>query len=268
MKQATDYQAEADTLATLLDPLDDAALNTRTQFKDWTVSDVIGHLYMFDIGAMISLHDPDKVGAFFTGIKSALSGAQTFVEVQNQWLDGLTGRKLFDTWRAHSITLADAFAQADPKQRVKWAGPDMSARSSITARQMETWAHGQEVFDALGQIRQETDRIENICHMGAATFGWSYINRQRPVPEAPPALHLTAPSGIVWHWNEETETDRITGSAVDFARVVTQVRNIADTSLKIRGETATDWMTIAQCYAGNPTDPPAPGTRHRVKARA
>ena len=104
--------------------------------------------------------------------------------------------------------------------------------------------------------------------MGAATFGWSYINRQRPVPEAPPALHLTAPSGIVWHWNEETETDRITGSAVDFARVVTQVRNIADTSLKIRGETATDWMTIAQCYAGNPTDPPAPGTRHRVKARA
>ena len=102
--------------------------------------------------------------------------------------------------------------------------------------------------------------------MGAATFGWSYINRGLPVPEVPPALHLTAPSGTVWHWNEDTPADSITGTAVDFARVVTQVRNVADTSLEVRGETAAGWMTIAQCYAGNPTDPPAPGARHRAKA--
>ncbi len=264
MKQATDYQTEADALAALLAPLGDDAFNTPTLFKGWTISDVIGHLYMFDVGALISLQTPDEVADFFAPLKSALSGEQTFVQVQNQWLDGLTGRALFDTWYAHAATLADTFAGADPKQRVKWAGPDMSARSSITARQMETWAHGQEVFDALGQTRIESDRIHNICHMGAATFGWSYLNRGLPVPPTPPALHLTAPSGTVWHWNEETETDRITGTAVDFARVVTQVRNIADTALDVQGDTATEWMQIAQCYAGNPTDPPAPGARHRA----
>jgi len=208
MKQATDYRAEADALAALLTPLDDAALNTPTLFKGWTVNDVIGHLYMFDVGALISLQQPDKVAAFFASLKTALSGEQTFVQVQNEWLDGLTGSKLLDTWHAHSATLTDAFVQADPKQRVKWAGPNMSARSSITARQMETWAHGQEVFDALGQTRTETDRIHNICHMGAATFGWSYVNRSLPVPPTPPALHLIAPSSTVWHWNEETVTDR------------------------------------------------------------
>jgi len=33
----------------------------------------------------------------------------------------------------------------------------MSACSCITARQMETWAHGQAIYDELGQTRQNTD---------------------------------------------------------------------------------------------------------------
>ena len=42
----------------------------------------------------------------------------------------------------------------------------MSARSAISARQMETWAHGQEVFDVLGADREEHDRIRNIVVLG------------------------------------------------------------------------------------------------------
>ena len=38
----------------------------------------------------------------------------------------------------------------------------MSARSSISARLMETWAHGQAVYDRLGVVRVDTDRIRNI----------------------------------------------------------------------------------------------------------
>jgi len=36
--------------------------------------------------------------------------------------------------------------------RVKWIGVDMSARSCLTARLMETWAHGQEIYDILGVV--------------------------------------------------------------------------------------------------------------------
>jgi hypothetical protein len=43
--------------------------------------------------------------------------------------------------------------------------------------------------------------------------------------------------------------------------VVTQTRNIADTGLKVTGPNATAWMEIAQCFAGRPEMPPAPGTR-------
>ena len=54
---------------------------------------------------------------------------------------------------------------------------------------------------------------------------------------------------------------RVEGAAVDFCKVVTQTRNVADTALRVSGPVAADWMTIVQCFAGPPEDPPAPGTR-------
>ena len=37
--------------------------------------------------------------------------------------------------------------------------------------------------------------------------------------------------------------------------------DVADTKLEVVGPVATQWMSIAQCFAGGPVDPPAPGTR-------
>ena len=68
----------------------------------------------------------------------------------------------------------------------------------------------------------------------------------------------------MWTWNGDEESNRISGSAVEFAQVVTQVRNIADTSLAVTGPVATEWMGMAQCFAGGPETPPAPGTRHKA----
>ena len=55
--------------------------------------------------------------------------------------------------------------------------------------------------------------------------------------------------------------ERVEGSAVEFCQVVTQGRNIRDTRLTVKGEGAVRWMAIAQCFAGAPKDPPAPGER-------
>ena len=83
-----------------------------------------------------------------------------------------------------------------------------------------------------------------------------------------PYVRLVAPSGEIWTYNEPSDTDRIEGSATEFCQVVTQVRNIADTSLAVRGEAATRWMSIAQCFAGPPHPPPAKGTRFTEPAQA
>ena len=265
MQQAQDYMAEAEDLANVLQKQPDSSFSLKTLFKSWTVNDVIGHLYMFDVAALETLKGADAFDAFYAPIAKQLGEGRTLLQCQYPYLDELTGRALFEKWRVNSKKLGVAYLNADPKLRVKWAGPSMSTVSNITSRQMETWSHGQEIFDALGIVQSAKDRIRNICHLGVATFDWSFLNRGIPVPEPAPYVNLTAPSGIIWEWNDAWSPHSISGDALEFAQVVTQVRGIQDTKLNMVGSVTKQWMQIAQCFAGKPEMPPLKGTRFRKK---
>lgn len=258
MQQAEDFRAESEALFALLDTADTAQFDRPTQFKAWSINAVLQHLHFWNEMAGLQLTDE----ALLTErLKAIFKSGQAMRAYEAAHLGGLSGRALLETWRDGGQRIADLFAQADPKQRLKWVGPDMSARSSITARLMETWAHGQEVFDHLGAQRVNEDRVQNIVVLGVNTFGWTYKVRGETPPGPMPYLELTAPSGAVWTYGEPSETECITGPADAFAQVVTQVRNIADTPLSVTGAVATDWMSKAQCFAGGAEDPPPPGTR-------
>ncbi|MEJ6500092.1 MAG: TIGR03084 family metal-binding protein [Rhodobacterales bacterium] len=265
MKQTEDFRQEINVLASVLESLSEADFEQVTLFKGWTINDVIGHLYMFDVAALKSLESDTAFDQFFAPIAALMGEGKTLLETQYPWLDGLKGRALYEAWRKNANTVADSFSTTDPKKRLKWAGPDMSALSSVTARQMETWAHGQEIFDVLGKERQEGDRIRNIAHLGVNTFGWAFINRKLPVPNPAPYVRLVGPSGAVWEWNEPQADNAVSGQAVEFASVVTQVRGFQDTSLVATGPTASRWMEIAQCFAGPAETPPSKGQR-RIKS--
>lgn len=264
MQQAEDFRAESRALAAILEELPEAEFHRATQFKDWTIDHVLGHLHLFNAAAEASLKGEGAFTSFIAPVLQDMQAGRTILECQFPWLDGLSGRALLAAWQEGAERCADAFAAADPKVRLKWIGPDMSALSSITARQMETWAHGQEVFDLLGHERQEQDRIRNIAHLGVATYGWSFRNRGLDVPEPAPFVQLTGPSGALWEWNAPQDANYIKGSAVEFAQVVTQVRNIQDTRLQAVGAAAEHWMRIAQCFAGPPETPPGKGARFRT----
>ena len=128
---------------------------------------------------------------------------------------------------------------------------------------METWAHGQAIFDALGIDRVEHDRLRNIAVMGVNTFDWTFKVNRRDVPAVKPYVRLRSPSGALWEWNDPATVERVEGSAVEFCRVVTQTRNLADTTLAVTGGIARQWLERAQCFAGPPEQPPAPGTRFK-----
>ncbi len=261
MEQAKDFLDESEALHGVLADVAGDKWETVTQFKGWTLNDVLVHLHFWNQMAELSLNDED---AFQVRVAETFAGIQSngFRATENAMISE-RGEDLRDAWRELYTGMGKRWAGLDPKQRVKWAGPDMSVRSSITARQMETWAHGQEVFDILGVERHETDRIKNIVILGVNTFGWSYKVHGLAVPETMPRLDLTAPSGTLWEFGEPGE-NRISGSAVEFAQVVTQTRNIADTTLKVEGPVAVEWMSIAQCFAGGAETPPAKGVRRRV----
>jgi uncharacterized protein (TIGR03084 family) len=260
LQEAIDFKEESDALYGLLSTLEDADFAQPTQFKGWTLNDVLEHLHMWNWAANESHADEANFVAFLQDVMgSAADGGMKAYE--RKWINGLSGRALLEAWHTFYTDMSARFTQIDPKKRLKWAGPDMSARSSISARLMETWAHGQEVFDHLGVVRQDADRIRSIAVLGTNTFGWTYATRKQTPPGPMPYVRLTAPSGDIWEFGTPSEAERVDGNASEFCQVVTQVRNIADTQLQVTGEVAQDWMSKAQCFAGGPETPPAPGTR-------
>jgi uncharacterized protein (TIGR03084 family) len=257
VEQAVDFAAECDALSELLAGAREEDFARATQFKGWTVNDVLLHLHFWNLIADLSLTDPKAFADAFVPVARAF-GDGTIRSVEHASAAG-RGSALAVAWHRRALDMAARWKDADPKRRVPWAGPDMSVRSLVTARQMETWAHGQEIFDLFGAGRQETDRIRNIVVLGVNTYGWSFAVRGMTPPGPMPRLALVAPTGAIWNYGEGDGL--ISGSAVEFAQVVAQTRNIADTGLVVEGAAATAWMANAQCFAGPPEIPPAPGTR-------
>jgi uncharacterized protein (TIGR03084 family) len=255
------FAQECDVLDTLLSQLTDHDWQRPTLFKQWTADDILVHLHFWNRAADLSLHEPDAFERLFAEVATAMksNGLRT---VENNHIEA-RGADLLHEWRQYYLRMVDHWATLDPKHRVKWAGPDMSVRSSMTARQMETWAHGQALFDLFGQQREESDRIENIVVLGVNTFGWTYKVRGQQPPGPMPQLKLTSPEGHLWTWGDSDTENLIEGSAVGFAQTVTQTRNVADTDLQVTGPIATDWMANAQCFAGAAVTPPAAGARYR-----
>ena len=261
MQQAIDFQQESESLADALRNLNDVYFKQKTQFKGWTIEDILGHLHMFNVAADLTLEDGAKFKLFFSRIEKEMANGKTLLQSQYPWLNGMSGRILYNSWIEGSRKVAAKYVIADPKTRVKWAGPEMSARSSITARQMETWAHGHEIFDSLGIKREEFDRIKNIVFLGVNTFNWSHVVNKQVVPDAMPYLRLTSPTGQLWEFGDRNDKEMISGDAVGFAQVVTQTRSFYDVNLTAIGPVANHWMNIAQCFAGNAEKPPVKGSR-------
>lgn len=260
-QQAADLRGEGDALNELLETLAPEDWMRATPFKDWTVNTVMQHLHQGDWMKVLTMKDSDAYLAAATSRRAARERNDGSSGLEEHGFEVKEGSALREQWYAYFQEMCDLMAASDAKRRVKWAGPDMSIRMAATARQMETWAHGQDIYDLLRRPRIHTDRIKNIAVLGVKTYGWTFANRGEEVPGPQPYVRLTAPSGVLWDWGDLDDCNKVEGSALEFCQVVTQGRNIADVNLTVIGTPATKWMSIAQCFAGPVNDPPAPGHR-------
>ena len=115
------------------------------------------------------------------------------------------GDELLAWWDSAHRAMIDAFSNADPSTRVPWYGPPMGLLSFVSARLMETWAHGQDVCDALGVVRPPTERLAHIARLGVRARPYSYLARGREVPAGRIDVRLTAPDGTEWQWDAGAE---------------------------------------------------------------
>jgi len=232
-----------------------ATLATPTPAAGWTVGDQLSHLWFFDNKALLSLTDPDAFVADAAEMLAAMAESGTDMSVAPG--RAISPDELLANWRRDRDGLIAHARTVDPKARVPWYGPAMSVRSFITARLMETWAHGQDVVDALRAERPATDRLRHVAHIGVGARAFSYVANGREMPDAPIRVELAAPSGDTWTWGPEDAVDRVTGPALDFCLLVTQRRHRDDVDLVAVGPAADEWLGIAQAFAG----PPGAGRR-------
>lgn len=253
-----DLIAEQEALDAIVAPLTAEQLALPTPSPRWTVADQLAHLTYFDRNAALAIEDPEAFPATITALLEAAGGGDEAVDefVLGAWRR-LPPAELVAAWREGRAQLAAAAATLANDTRIAWYGPSMGAKSFLTARLMEVWAHGQDIVDTVGADRPATDRLRHIAQLGYITRKWSYVNRRLEPPEGDVAVVLDAPSGDVWTWGEDDE-NRVSGPALDFCLVVTQRRHVDDTSLVVEGERARDWLVRAQAFAGPATDGPSP----------
>ena len=187
-----------------------------TPARRWDVRDQIAHLADIDEVAIDTcLAGPRPLNDF----------AARFASPEDTTLWGvLRGRRragpdVLAWWEDTSARERDVLAGLDPAVRVPW-GIGMRAPSLITARLMETWAHGLDVREALGLPIVDTDRLRHVAWLGyrALPYAFSFAGREPPPGDL--RVELTSPADDeTWEYGPPDAPNRITGPAGEFCRL-------------------------------------------------
>ena len=243
-----DLAAESDVLDALVSDLSDEQWATGTPAPGWTIADQIAHLGWTDEQAILAATDAEA----FTAAVTAWIDGSVSVDDAAAILAARPPAELLGWWRECRTRLAATLGEVPPGSKVPWFGPPMSAASMATARLMETWAHGQDVADALGVTRRPTDRLRHVAHIGVRARDYAYrVNGLTP-PAEEFRVDLVGPSGAAWSWGAEQAVQRVSGPALDFCLLVTRRRHRDDLAVAADGPDAERWLSIAQAFAGPP----------------
>ncbi|MGW4088897.1 TIGR03084 family metal-binding protein [Nocardia sp. NPDC004750] len=242
-----DFADECADLERLVAPLAPEEWARATPAPGWTIAHQIGHLAWTDEIATIATADAARFQQLLT---EAGPRALTFVDEAAEKAATEPPAELLDRWRRGRASITAALRAVPAGAKLPWFGPPMSAASMITARIMETWAHGQDVADALGVHRSPTARLRTVAHIGVRTRNFAYTVHGKTPPAAEFRVALTAPDRTIWSWGPEDAEQRVTGPALDFCLLVTQRRHPNDLEISAHGDDAAEWLTIAQAFAG------------------
>ena len=202
-----DLVTESAALHGILDQLGPAEWGLPTAATGWCLGDHVSHLAYFDETTLQSLVDPDQ---FRRDAELLTAGGDDFPDRVAAEHRLRSGADLLGWFRDARAALVSAYRGVDPLRRLPWYGPDMSPASSITARLMETWAHGQDIVDALGIERAPSSRLRHIADLGIRALPYSFSVNDLPPPVESVRVELSAPNGDIWSWGPIDAVERVT----------------------------------------------------------
>ncbi|GAC1411545.1 MAG: TIGR03084 family metal-binding protein [Actinomycetota bacterium] len=237
-------QEQADLEAIVRD-LSDEQWHRATPSAGWTVKDQMSHLADTEDIA----YDTATNGSRSLNVEAArYSSAEAFTEAMCDKGRPLPPGEVLKWWLAGSARLRALLSTLDPKQRIPW-GLGMSARSFVTARLMEHWAHGLDVRAASGLPPNITPRLRNVAWLITNASGYAFSYARRPKPEGSLRVDLLAPGDQLWSFGPEDATDRITGDAAEYCILGVQRMRLEDAkSLRAQGPLAEQTLQVLRAF--------------------
>jgi uncharacterized protein (TIGR03084 family) len=160
-----------------------------------------------------------------------------------------SGREVLAWWEDTSTRERGVLAGLDPALRVPW-GLGMRPPSLVTARLMETWAHGLDVREALGLPVVDTDNLRHVAWLSyrALPYAFSFAGLERPPGEL--RVEITSPSGAeVWEYGPAGAPNRITGPAGELCRLFAQrITRDQARGLVAEGDGAVAALEVARAF--------------------
>lgn len=255
-------EQESEELDAVLADLGPEQWQLETPSSGWTIVDQVAHLHWTDIVTVQTVTKDPRFDVLLARVASGESPG--LIDDEAHRLADQPAENLLEAWRTGRRRLNVVLSDADRAAEVAWFGPPMRPLTLITARIMETWAHGLDVFDALGVEKPVGPALAAVAHIGDRTRDFSFINHGLDAPKEEVRVELSLPGGDNLGFGPAAAENRVVGTAWGFAAVVTQRRHIDDVDLLAEGPTAEKWMSIAQAFAGSPTAGPGAGERMRT----
>jgi uncharacterized protein (TIGR03084 family) len=260
MAETGALREEGELLLGIVEPAG-AALRGVGPFAGWTGEDTLAVLAFVDRMAYLVLANRAAYEWELAAFGEATAAGGGPGELHGRMGAFACSRYDASGWWQGFVATCGELDGHDGDEPVPWFGRNLTVDRLVAARQMETFAYGQDIADLVRARRPATDRLWPVADFGVRTLRFSFANRGLPVPEAQPRVELLAPSGARWSWGDPAAHDRVEGPAEDFCLVTTQRRHVEDTGLRVTGAVATEWLTIAQSIAGPPLPGPAAGAR-------
>lgn len=242
----TAFREETAIMQELLLSLEDGQWTAATPAPGWSVLDQVAHLtFVYDLAAT-ACEQPEFFKAFASGV-----GPTQFADAIADGLRrfGGTPAETLAGWMATRDRVAAAL-EAVTSGHVPWLVNPLPPDVLTMAGMLETFAHGQDVADAVGVQLRRTDHAAYLVGFIARTRDFGFHSHELPAPTEDFRFEAVLPSGARTVVGPADATQVITGPATDIALLASRRRHRDDLQVKAVGDDAERWLAVAQAYRG------------------
>lgn len=239
-----ELEAEQKGLEALLRGLTREQWLLPTQAEGWTVRDQVAHLA--DVEEIA--YDTATAGPRQLNVEAlTYSSPEAFTQAGVDKGRSKEPEEMIAWLEAGSSKLRAMFLEKDPKERVPW-GLGMSARTLVTARLMEWWAHGLDIRVAVGEPPNVTERLRSVVWLIMNALPYAFTVAGIDKPEGTLRVELDF-NGETWTFGPEDADNRITGDVLEFCKIgIQRLKRDEAKTIKAVGPLAEAALTHARAF--------------------